>query len=188
MTRQLSCSRSMTSLPKGLARWTSGKQRRFLTLSNATSLGKGLSAVMSRALVLWADMGMSIGKVVRAMIRRWWGPFARARKIVKVTVRDQDFRIIKGITSDRDLAAFHEMWSKMTEADHELLRPRSGRFHYTLDIQSTGHNSRTRSNRWHYHSDGFMSLLAIRRAICLAPLYRMPCPGEFERIFRVDVR
>jgi hypothetical protein len=106
-------------------------------------------------------MSMSIGKVVRAIIRRWWGPVARARKIVKVTVRDQDFRIIKVITSDRDLAAFHEMWSEMIEAERKLWTPSSGRFHYTLDIQSTGRNSRTRNNRWHYHSDGLLSLLAI---------------------------
>jgi hypothetical protein len=133
-------------------------------------------------------MGVSIGTVVRAMIWRWRGPVANARKIVKVTVRDQDFRIIKVITSDRDLAAFHGMWSKMTEAEHKLWTTGSGRFRYTLDIQSTGHNSRTRSNRWHYHSDGFVSLLAIRRAIWIAPLYRMPCPSEFEKILRADMQ
>lgn len=99
-------------------------------------------------------------------------------------MRDQDNQIIKVITSDRDLAAFRDMWSTMSEAEPASWTPAAGRSHYKLDIQWTRRAGRTRTSRWLYHPDGFVNLVAKWRAIWVAPLYRAPTPAEFETILR----
>lgn len=128
----------------------------------------------------------NLGKLFRAATRRWLGPFADTRKIVKVTVRDQEFRVVRELTAQQDLAAFRELWSGMTEADPKLWPPAATRTHYKLDVQWTGRDGRLHSSRWLYHPSGFVNLLAIWPAIWVAPLYRMPSPGAFEAAFGLD--
>jgi hypothetical protein len=127
-----------------------------------------------------------LGKFIRKMTRQWRGPFARNIKIMTVTVRDPDFKIIKVLTSDRDLAVFRELWSALTEVDRESWAPTGGREHYKIDIQWVRHSDRKWSNRWIYHRGGFINLVAILRAIWVAPLYRTPSPAEFEKMLRPD--
>jgi hypothetical protein len=120
---------------------------------------------------------MSTGKLIRALLWRWKGPPARARIIVRVSVRDHNFQLVKVITSDGDLASFRKMWSTLVEADPGLCRQAASGVHYKLDIQWASHGS-----RWLYDPAGFVRVLGIWRAIWVAPLYRMPTPGEFNRI------
>ena len=129
-------------------------------------------------------MPLSLGKLVRAVTRRWWGPFARGRTIVQVTVRDQDFRIVRVLASEQELAAFSRLWATAIETDHRSWVPPPGRTHHMLDIRWRDRRGRTRSSRWLYHPDGCMNLLAILRAIWVAPLYRMPSPSAFETLLR----
>jgi hypothetical protein len=122
---------------------------------------------------------MSERKIIRAMLSPWRGPPARARDIVKVSVRDHNFQSVKTITSDPDLTAFREMWSTLIEAEPGLCEPGAGQGHYKLDIQWAKHSS-----RWLYDPAGFVKVLALWRAIWVAPLYKMPTPGEFNRLLR----
>jgi hypothetical protein len=127
---------------------------------------------------------LSPGKLVRAVTRRWLGPLARDRTIVRVTVRDQDFRVVRVLASEHDLAAFSELWAAMTEADLRSWALPPGRSHHKLDIQWRDRSRRRRTSRWLYHPGGFVNLVAIGRAIWVAPLYRMPSPNAFETLLR----
>jgi hypothetical protein len=131
-------------------------------------------------------MALLPGKFVRAAMRRWFGPLARTHGIVKVTVRDHDFRIIRVIASEEDLAAFRGQWSAMIEADRRSWTPPPQRQHYTLDIQWIGRYGRIKTARWFYFLGGFLHMLAIWRAIWVAPLYRTPSPAAFEAMLGVD--
>ena len=128
----------------------------------------------------------NLGKLFRAATRRWLGPFADARTIVKVTVRDQEFHIVRELTAAHDLAAFRELWSGMTEVDPKSWPPAATRTHYKLDVQWTGPDGRSNSSRWLYHPGGFVNLVAIWPAIWVASLYRMPTPDALEITFGLD--
>jgi len=123
---------------------------------------------------------MSTGDLIRAMAWRWRGPAAWARGIVSVSVRDHNFKLVKTITSERELAAFREMWSEIIEAEPRLWQPT---IHYKLDIQ---HQQAEHSNRWLYDPVGLVRLVAILRAIWVAPLYKLPSPAEFNKILGLD--
>jgi len=131
-------------------------------------------------------MTYSPGRLFRAATRRWLGPFAASRKIVKVTVRDQEFRIVRELTSQADLTAFRELWSAMVEADRSLWSQVAERRYYKLSIESIGRGGRTGSATWFYFSGGYIKLLAIWRAIWVAPLYRTASPTALETTFSLD--
>ena len=127
----------------------------------------------------------SPGRLFRAATRRWLGPFAASRKIVKVTVRDQEFRIVRELTSEPELAAFRNLWAALVEADQRPAAPPPGRALYKLQIQSIQSGRRANAT-WFYSSGGTVELLAIWRAIWIAPLYRTPSPAAFEALLRGD--
>jgi hypothetical protein len=127
-------------------------------------------------------MALRFGQLFRAATRRWLGPFARTRHIVKVTVRDENFHIIRVLTSDKELLAFRDLWSGLVEIDPgSWVRP-PGASHRKLDIQWTRSDGRTHTSRWHYHPGGYIRILGILRAIWVAPLYRTPTPTAFEAL------
>jgi hypothetical protein len=128
----------------------------------------------------------NLGKLFRAATRRWLGPFADTRTIVKVTVRDQEFHIVRELTAAHDLAAFRELWSGMTEVDAKSWPPAATRTHYKLDVQWSGRDGRLHSSRWLYHPGGFVNLVAIWPAIWVAPLYRMATADALEITFDLD--
>ena len=128
----------------------------------------------------------SLGKLFRAATRRRFGPFANARKIVKVTVRDQEFRVVRELTTEPDLAAFRELWLAMTEVDPRSWHPSATAAHYKLDVRYTGRDGRFHTGRWFYYPGGYLNVLAIWRAIWVAPLYRMSSAGAFEATFGLD--
>jgi hypothetical protein len=133
-------------------------------------------------------MPLAPGKLVRAVTRRWLGPLAHGRTIVQVTVRDQDFRVVRVLASEHDLAAFGGLWATMTEADLRSSALPPGRAHHKLDIQWRDRSGRRHTSRWLYHPGGFLNLVAIWRAIWVAPLYRMPSPSAFETLLRSQDR
>jgi hypothetical protein len=131
-------------------------------------------------------MTFSPSKIFRRATRRWIGPFARTRGIVRVTVRDQNFQIVRALKTESDLAAFRALWSAMVEVDPRSWTPPPGQPHHNLIIEWNA-RSRGRSSHWFYHPGGFVNLLAILPAIWVAPLYRTPDPGAFEALLRFDL-
>jgi len=132
-------------------------------------------------------MALSPGKLFRAATRRWFGPAAGADSIVKVTVRDEKGRIVRVIDSERDVAAFRALWAGLLETDPgACTAPPGWRPYHKLQIQSVGRGGRTGNASWFYFFGGHIKLLAVIRAVCVAPLYRTPSPDAFEALLRRD--
>jgi hypothetical protein len=131
-------------------------------------------------------MAFSPGKLFRAATRRWFGPLAGTERIVKVTVRDADSHVIRVIESERDLAAFRALWAGLVETDPGASAPPPERPYYKLAIQWIGRGDRGGSPSWFYFPGGYIELLAIWRAISVAPLYRTPSPDAFEALLGAD--
>jgi hypothetical protein len=94
-------------------------------------------------------------------------------------------RVIRLLDSERDLAAFRALWAGLVETDLGSWTPPSGpHSYYRLQIQSTRRGGRTENASWFYFPGGFVKLLAVLRAVCVAPLYRTPCPDAFEAMLR----
>jgi len=90
-----------------------------------------------------------LGGVVAA-----WPLSAVADDVMRVTVRDAEFRPIRTITSAPDLAVFSELWAaRMKESANAAMRP-----DYKIDIQSD-----RRSARWLYDPAGLVQVLSPRR-------------------------
>lgn len=135
-------------------------------------------------------MANSAGKLFRAATWRWLGPPGDVGKIVKVTVHDQDSQLVRVIDSERDLAAFRALWVSLVEADPgSVTPPPRWRPYYTLNIEKAGRGGGTRSATWFYFPwSGTVKLLAVIRAVYVAPLYRTSSPGAFEALLRGDPR
>ena len=131
-------------------------------------------------------MTFAPGKTLRAATRNWIGPFARTRRIVKVTVRDQNFQILRVLKSEPDLAAFRALWSELIEVDPRSGTPALEQAHHSLIIEWSERGGRARSSHWFYHPGGFVTLLAVLPAIWVAPLYRTPEPEAFAALLRTD--
>jgi hypothetical protein len=118
-----------------------------------------------------------MGKYFRAFLRLLF-PYS---DITKVTVRDPGFQVIKVIDGGDDLAAFRRMWGDRIEADPGLWNAAGQAFYghgvYKLDIRRAKSGS-----RWFYHPSGLTKVLAIWRAIWVAPLYRLRLPQEFNKL------
>jgi hypothetical protein len=127
-------------------------------------------------------VALSPGKTFRAATRHWIGPLAGTRSIAKVTVRDQNFQIVRVLASQGDLAAFRALWSELIEVDPRSWTPVPGQPHQSLIIEWSGRSGRARSSHWFYHPGGFVNLLAILPAIWVAPLYCTPDPEAFEAL------
>jgi hypothetical protein len=130
----------------------------------------------------------SIGACFRTHTRRWISPFARSRVITCVTVSDEKFQIIRQLSSEAELAAFRALWLALIEVDRSDRKPSKDRVHLAMDIQHRGRGGRLYGHRWFYHSDGYVTLLAIIRAIWVGPLYRTSDPHAFEALLREGVR
>ena len=122
-------------------------------------------------------MSLSPGKLVRALTERWLGP---RRTLVQVTIRDQDFRIVRVLASEHDIAAFSSLWAARIKVDYRSwVRPPT---HHKLDIRWRERGGRMRSYRWLYYPDGCVRLLTIWRP----PLYRVPSPSALETLLRLQ--
>ena len=92
-------------------------------------------------------MSLSPGKLVRALTERWLGP---RRTLVQVTIRDQDFRIVRVLASEHDIAAFSSLWAARIKVDYRSwVRPPT---HHKLDIRWRERGGRMRSYRWLYRT------------------------------------
>lgn len=126
-------------------------------------------------------MALLAGKLFRAATRSWYGPFARPDRIVNVAVRDQDFELVRILDCERDLAAFRKQWAALVEVDRDCHTWQRGQPYYKLAIQSVGLGGRAESS-WYYFPGGYFKLLAVMRAIWVAPLYRAATPDAFEAL------
>jgi hypothetical protein len=133
-------------------------------------------------------MALSPGQLFRKAISPWFGPTASAGSIVKVTVRDEDFQLIRVIDSERDLTAFRALWGGLVEADPGSVAPPPGSLpYYKLNIETAGRGRQTRSASWFYFPrSGTIQLLAVIRSVLVAPLYRTPTPDAFEALLRAE--
>jgi hypothetical protein len=98
---------------------------------------------------------------------------ALAQDISKVTVRDQDFQLVKTLTSARDLAVFNELWSAKTVQESAS----GSRFLYKIDVERGGC-----SVRWLYDLAGFLQVLTVTRT----PLYGLAAPQVFNKLLAID--
>jgi hypothetical protein len=123
-----------------------------------------------------------IGKHFRAFLRSCF-PYS---DIVKVTVRDPQFQVIKEIDGGGDLAAFRRMWDDRVEADPGLWKS-AGQAHYGHGAYKLDIRRAKSSSRWHYHPSGLTKVLAIWRSILVAPLYRLRTPPEFNKLVGIPL-
>ena len=128
-------------------------------------------------------MRPAIGKLIRALFRIY-RRFRPVTDITKVTIRDPRFQLVKEIDGGDDLAAFRRMWDDRIEADPGLWKSAGQEFYghgaYKLDIRRAKSGS-----RWLYHPSGLTKVLAIWRAIWVAPLYRLRSPEEFNKLIGI---
>jgi hypothetical protein len=98
-------------------------------------------------------MALSPGKLFRAATRRWFGPAVYADRIVKVTVRDQNSQVVRVLDSERDLAAFRDLWAALVEVDDPGSQiPPPERPYNKLNIQFIERRGRTQRAIWFYFS------------------------------------
>jgi hypothetical protein len=131
-------------------------------------------------------MVFSPGKVFRAATRGWHGPFARPEMIIKVAVHD-DVQLLRMLDAERDLAAFRQLWATFVEVDCGSYTWQREQPYYKLAIESLGLGGRIDHASWYYFPGGYLKLLAVMRAIWVAPLYRAAAPETFEALLRGDV-
>jgi len=111
-----------------------------------------------------------LGGVVAA-----WPLSAVADDVMRVTVRDAEFRPIRTITSAPDLAVFSELWAaRMKESANAAMRP-----DYKIDIQSD-----RRSARWLYDPAGFVQVLSKAKT----PVYRLTSPAAFNELLGIEAQ
>lgn len=102
----------------------------------------------------------------------WWITFAITAPAAKVTILDDQGRHVRTITSEHDLAAFNELWSRRVIAEPGTAL----KYSYKLQIEKNG-----RSNSWLYDPAGVTQVLAIHRS----PLYLVPSVAEFNALLAV---
>ena len=93
----------------------------------------------------------------------------------KVTVFDKEFRPVRAITSDRELATFNELWSRRVIAGPEV----AFRSLYKFNIYRNG-----RSTSWLYDPAGLVQVLSKQKS----PVYRLPSVAEFNALLVVPSR
>jgi hypothetical protein len=89
--------------------------------------------------------------------------------ISKVTVLDNNFKIVKIITSPNELAQIQNAWCSFKPIN----TPPNTNWSHTLDIvggKLTG--------RWSYNSQGYISRLNYQ----LKPSYQLPNPGTINKL------
>jgi hypothetical protein len=59
-------------------------------------------------------MSLPLGDLIRTLTQRWLGPH---QPVVQVTIRDPDFRIVRVLASERELAAFSGLWAARIKVD-----------------------------------------------------------------------
>src|SRR5437868_6979229 len=106
-------------------------------------------------------MPRSLGSLFRKLTRNWIGPFARSRVITSAIVRDEDFQIVRQLSSEPELAAFRSLWFALVETDLATRTAPTGRAHFKLDVQHRSPDGRMHTNRWLYHPNGCVNALAI---------------------------
>ena len=81
---------------------------------------------------------------------------------------------------------FRKQWAALIEVDRDCYTWQRGQPYYKLGIQSIGFGGRAGNASWYYFPGGYLKLLAVMRAIWVAPLYRAATPDAFEALLIVD--
>jgi hypothetical protein len=90
-----------------------------------------------------------------------------------VTVRDNEFRILKTIASDTDVSLFSDLWSKKKREPYRA--PIT--FAYKIDIQLKPKGGR----RWLYDPAGVVQVLSKQEV----PSFRLESPEHFNRLLGI---
>jgi hypothetical protein len=108
----------------------------------------------------------------------FWVP---APQLVKVTVWDARFNLIKTIETDAELAAFSAVWSQKLKLPRGTKAP----WEYYLDLREVKGRKHA-SKRLLYDPHGFAKVLAIPFLGIYIPVYRIASPDELNRLLGVD--
>jgi hypothetical protein len=95
---------------------------------------------------------------------------ACSEKITRVSVRDQEFREIKVLSTQSELSRFEEIWSKRTKQD----TPSRIEWPFKLDIRDSG----SAGSRWMYNPEGWTQLLSVKET----PLYKLSSPEDLNKL------
>ena len=105
---------------------------------------------------------------------------SNATEIVLVTVRDNEFRIIKTLSSAAELAEFSELWSKrQREASMEPFRAPVS-YPYKIDIELTPKGG----DRWLYDPAGITQVLTKT----IVPRYHIDLPERFNALLGIEAK
>lgn len=92
-------------------------------------------------------------------------------KLSRVTVRDADFRPVREISSELNLAEFSKHWAGRRQSATATIRPG-----YKIDIQYDD-----RSERWLYDPAGFIRVLSKSTT----PVYQLESPSTFNAVLGI---
>lgn len=103
-----------------------------------------------------------------------WPIWTTAEDIAFVQVLDDQFRLVRKLTSTDDLAAFRDLWSgRVKYKGAAVMRPR-----YKIDVREDHKGA-----RWLYDPDGFVQVLSKAET----PVYQLPSPAAFNKLLGIDV-
>jgi hypothetical protein len=115
-------------------------------------------------------MGFSLALVVAALM----GGFAAPAPITKVSVRDDQFQVVK-VLAPAELAEFRRQWESKREVETSLSRV--GGQHVKLDIER-----QDSQGRWLYRTTGYVQLLSKQAK----PVYKLQDPATFNRLIGAE--
>jgi hypothetical protein len=97
-----------------------------------------------------------------------------ADDVAQVSVRDSDFRPVKTLVSEPDLARFRELWSKKIKLSSEV----KANFNYKLDLVTQGSGG----GRWLYDPAGLVQALSVKQT----SMYKISSPEEFNKLLGIE--
>lgn len=100
---------------------------------------------------------------------------AASAPVTKVTVLDGQFRHVRTISSEGELARFNELWSRRVDVGPGVIV----RHFYKLQIVRNG-----RSTSWFYDPDGLSQVLAVHAKT----VYLLPSVADFNALLAIATR
>jgi hypothetical protein len=92
-----------------------------------------------------------------------------AGEISRVTVRNQNFDIVKVINDKAVLQQFEMIWNTRAKLKSSV----NPQWLYKIDIEDKG-----RGDRWLYDPSGYVQVLSKAKV----PLYKIPAPNSFNQM------
>ncbi|MGY8668165.1 hypothetical protein Q3C01_38175 [Bradyrhizobium sp. UFLA05-109] len=121
---------------------------------------------------LWALLVLAALGALASVWQVIWG---RSAPATKIAVLDGQSRIVREITSDRELAMFDDLWSRRVDAGAGAIMRHS----YKLQIVRNG-----RSTSWLYDPAGLTQVLAVHKR----SVYLLPSADELNTLLDIAAR